>query len=462
MTSRLQRLSVVLGAFQASRELSAHGQWDAARLNLYQQRQLASLLRHAVAESPYYRAALANCTVSAAAPLEGLPTLPKATMLEHFDELVTDRRLRLEDLERHVEDVRDDEMYLDEYRVMCTGGTSGRRGIYVFSRIDWSRIVAGYLRFNNEYVGLTPRLPRRRRLAVVAARSPLHMTARIGRTLDIGLHRILRLDARDPLPQTAAQLQAFAPEALMGYPSTLALLAGEQLAGRLAISPRSVITTSEVRTTEMEERIIAAWGCELFNLYASTETGMLAADCGQHRGLHVFTDQTLLEVVDGDGRPVPTGTPGQRILVTSLVNRTQPLIRFELTDLVTVSPEPCPCGRPFPLLMAVDGRSDDILQLPARSGGLQPVHPLALRSPLAKIAGLQQYRVIHDANGLTVEAVFRDGREDTAAKIVEALRAALHAQGVESPPIHVEPVQEIARHSQSGKMKLIEARGAAK
>jgi phenylacetate-coenzyme A ligase PaaK-like adenylate-forming protein len=383
-------------------------------------------------------------------------------MLERFEDLVTDRRLKLAELERHVEEVRDDEMYLDEYRVMCTGGTSGRRGIYVFSRRDWSEVVGGYLRFNNEYVGLTPRLPRRRKLAVVAARSPLHMTARIGSTLDIGLHRILRLDARSPLHENAARLQAFEPDGLTGYPSTVALLAGEQLAGRLRIAPKSIITTSEVRTAEMEDRIVAAWGCSPFNLYASTETGVLAADCDQHQGLHVYTDQTLLEVVDGDGQPVPAGTPGQRILVTSLVNRTQPLIRFELTDLVTISSEPCPCGRPFPLLVAVDGRSDDILHMPAREGGLRPVHPLVLRSPLARISGLQQYRVIHDSSGLTVEAVLSEPHGDVAASIVQALRSALHEHGIDPPAIRVDSVREIARHGQSGKMKLIEARGATR
>ena len=65
---------------------------------------------------------------------------------------------------------------------------------------------------------------------------------------------------------------------------------------------------------------------------------MLACDCDRHAGMHVFEDLVHVEVVDDDGRAVPDGTPGSRILVTNLVNRTQPLIRFELTDLVTVSP----------------------------------------------------------------------------------------------------------------------------
>jgi hypothetical protein len=100
--------------------------------------------------------------------------------------------------------------------------------------------------------------------------------------------------------------------------------------------------------------------------------------------------------------------------------------------------------------------------MPAREGGLRPVHPLVLRSPLARISGLQQYRVIHDSSGLTVEAVLSEPHGDVAASIVQALRSALHEHGIDPPAIRVDSVREIARHGQSGKMKLIEARGATR
>ena len=46
-----------------------------------------------------------------------------------------------------------------------------------------------------------------------------------------------------------------------------------------------------------------------------------------------------------DGKPVPPGTRGARVLVTNLCNRVQPIIRMELADVITVEPEPCRCGR---------------------------------------------------------------------------------------------------------------------
>ena len=66
--------------------------------------------------------------------------------------------------------------------------------------------------------------------------------------------------------------------------------------------------------------------------------------------------------------------------------------------MVAVATERCPCGRPFRLLAGVEGRNDDILHLPAAAGGTTAVHPLALRTALAGIPGLSQYKVVHDAD----------------------------------------------------------------
>ena len=81
-----------------------------------------------------------------------------------------------------------------------------------------------------------------------------------------------------------------------------------------------------------------------FDLYGCTE-GLFGSECEHHQGIHLFEDTTLVENVDADGQPVPAGQPGARLLVTNLHNLVQPLLRLEVTDLVTIDPDPCPCGR---------------------------------------------------------------------------------------------------------------------
>ena len=129
----------------------------------------------------------------------------------------------------------------------------------------------------------------------------------------------------------------------------------------------------------MEERIVEAWNRGLNN-YGATETGAYTAGgCDRHTGLHLFEDQIQFEVVDDEYQPVPDGEQGSRLLITNLFNRTQPLIRYELNDLIIRSPDPCPCGRPFPLLKSIEGRSDDVLEMPA----VAAARSWSIRSPCA-------------------------------------------------------------------------------
>jgi phenylacetate-coenzyme A ligase PaaK-like adenylate-forming protein len=293
------------------------------------------------------------------------------------------------------------------------------------------------------------------------ADGPQYISGRVFKSFSLGINpnRHQRLDARAPIAELVEALNAFRPEAITAYASIAALLAEEQLAGRLRISPQIVATGAEVRTPEMEERIVAAWGQAPFNSYGTTETGPgLGIDCDRHDGLHVFEDLTHIEVVDDENRPVAAGEPGSRLLVTNLFNRTQPLIRYEISDLVTLSPEPCPCGRPFALLASVDGRNDDILELPATAGGTVSVHPFALGRPLSRIAELVEYRIVYARDTLRIEAVLNGDPQGVQEAISTRLGDALAARGVKTPPIQVESVTQIPRHPQSGKRKLIEMR----
>jgi phenylacetate-CoA ligase len=468
MIERLQRVPEVVRALRVAKTLESHDAWSFEQLRAHQRQRLLAIVRHAAASSSYYRERFAGIELSDDLDLRALPRLDKPTMLENFDELVTDRRLTLAGVERHLKELegsspRREPMLFGEYRAMASGGTSGRRGVFVYGRDDWTEFLAGGpLRAGKAYLDIGPRLPRRR-FVTIAADHPLHGTGRMNYSLDIGAHRLLRLDARMPPGELTEALNSFQPESLTTYPSTAALLAERQLAGELRIAPQVIATGGEVRTPEMEERIVDAWSRRPFNIYGATETGAYTAvECDRHAGLHLFEDQVLIEVVDDDHRPVPDGEPGSRLLITNLYNRTQPLIRYELNDLVTVSPDPCPCGRPFPLLKSIEGRSDDVLEMPATDGGTIKVHPLTLRSPLAGIAALSEYRIVYGAGKLRVEAVMNGGgdSEEACREIEARLGAALLEGGAQAPPIHVKSVGTIPRHPHSGKHKVVEVEAA--
>ena len=160
----------------------------------------------------------------------------KATLMERFDELVTDRDVRLGDVEAHLAAAGPTDLFRGRYRVAATGGTTGRRGVFLADRSEWTSVLASYARAN-DWAGVPAGLLHRLRVAVVSSRNPTHQSSIVGATLASVIVPTLRLDAADPLERTIEALNSFRPDSLVGYASVLRVLAGEQLAGRLAIAP---------------------------------------------------------------------------------------------------------------------------------------------------------------------------------------------------------------------------------
>src|SRR5690606_33710932 len=79
------------------------------------------------------------------------------------------------------------------------------------------------------------------------------------------------------------------------------------------------------------------------------EIQIAAFEC-RHRRLHVNADWVILEPVDASYGPVPVGEPSATVLATSLSNRVQPIIRYDLADSVTVLPDRCGCGTTRPAI----------------------------------------------------------------------------------------------------------------
>jgi phenylacetate-CoA ligase len=422
------------------------------RLERFQQERLDALVRHAARHSPYYRERLAG-VADGRAHLEQLPTITKAEMMVRFDDLVCDPMLRRDALLEWVEALDDDRLHPGGYRVMTTSGSSGRKGLFVYDRDGWRAIASQWLR-HSAMAGTQPRVPRLR-FATISGAAPTHMSRQGAATLSVGVHRMLALPVTLPLDRMVAALNRFAPQALYAYPSAAMLLAEEQLAGRLRLELEVLITGSELRTPAMTERLAEAFGVAPFDLYATTE-GLWASECEHHDGLHVFEDMALFENVDADGRPVPAGTPGARVLVTNLCNRVQPIIRLELADVITIEPEPCPCGRALQRMRAVEGRTEDALALPGRAGDPVTVLP-AQFSVVTRDREVGEFQVVQEGPRLRILVVPRpSASRELEARLGAAVADRLNELGVAHPQVVVERREALAR-SVGGKLPLVVA-----
>jgi phenylacetate-CoA ligase len=456
LTYQRARLADFAAGVRLSRELAQRERWPRERLACFQQERLDDLVAHAAQRSAFYRQRIDQPT--GPVDLERLPTLDKATMMDRFDELVTDPRLRRDELLAHVEALTGDALHLGRYRVMTTSGSSGRKGLFVWDRPAWRGLIAQFLRYN-AMVGVRPRLPRRLRVAALGAAFGSHMSRRITQTVDVGLHRVLSLPVTLPLAQLTRELDRFQPQFMNVYPSVAVLLAEEQLAGRLHISPEAMSTSSELRTPAMTARIQEAFGVRPFDLYGTTE-GLWGAECEHHSGIHLFEDMTIIENIDESGRPVPDGQRGARLLVTSLFNRTQPLIRLEVADAVTLDAEPCPCGRTLRRIRSIDGRSDDVLELPGTGAATISVHPLQFAA-IARDREVVEFQVVQEGPRLRVLVVARGEAPTLETRLRAAVEQRLRDLGVAEPAIQVERRTALPRQP-GGKLQIVVADRSAR
>jgi putative adenylate-forming enzyme len=433
-------IATIAGLLRERAQLRTHDGWTREEVLAYQARRVADLRAFAIERSPFYRELHRGL---GRAPLSDLPIVTKAMLMDRFDDLVTDRDVHLADVEAFSAMASATDRYRDHYRVAATGGTTGRRGVFLADPQEWTQVLASYGRAY-EWAGVAAGLTNRIRMAVVSSTNPTHQSSIVGATVASRFIPTLRLDASQPIDEVVAALNDFRPDSLVGYASVLRILAGEQSEGRLQVTPRAVMSASEVLTDDTRERIRTAFGVPATNVYAATETAGIASEC-RWGHLHRYEDLVITEIVDEGNQPVPEGQYGAKTLVTVLFSRTQPLIRYELSDRIAAAPG-LPGDLPFSLLAGIEGREEEVLTL----GGVS-VHPNVFHGVLERLP-VAGWQVIDD--GGRVRVLLARAANIDAAVIAESVRAALERVGAHDVQVAVDLVDAIPRTA-LGKAPLI-------
>lgn len=118
---------------------------------------------------------------------------------------------------------------------------------------------------------------------------------------------------------------------------------------------------SEKKRQAIRERL----GIELYDIYGLTEIygPGIGINCEQEEGIHYWDDYIYIEIINPNtGEVVPDGEPGE-IVITTLVKEGAPLLRFRTHDMSRMIPEPCSCGRSYPRIDIIQGRSDDMFKV---------------------------------------------------------------------------------------------------
>lgn len=183
------------------------------------------------------------------------------------------------------------------------------------------------------------------------------------------------ISALQPMGTAVAELSAYNPSFLWSYPSSFrALLDFTNAHLDIACTPCALVTTAEAPDEALRDAC-KTLALEHFNFYGAVETGRIAWECRAHDGLHLNTDNVVLEIVPTAAKHSADIADLGETVITTLNNDAMPFIRYRLGDLCRYLDRPCSCGISLPLISAPIGRSSDLVKLP--SGRLLSARGLA-------------------------------------------------------------------------------------
>jgi len=323
------------------REIEASQWLPSEALRALQLEKLRTILAHAGGTVPYYREMFRRerfdpARVRSAEDLRALPVLDRETLTAHLDDLRSGASGR-------------------SARERSTGGSTGRplrflvddhemasRSAHIYRNLRW---LGWRLGDRTAYVWGSD-------IDSTEHRGPLgRMRDRVAGVLWIDA---FTLSTRH-LDRDLDRLERFRPRVIIGYPSSLHLLAVRALErGRTIRVEGGIETSAEMLAPGVRDDLAAAFGCRVLDRYGCREAGIISHECPEGAS-HVNAEAVVME------------NEGGEVLVTTLNNRTMPLIRYRNEDLVAGVPsgEPCPCGRGLPYAGRVTGRVSDVIRSPA-------------------------------------------------------------------------------------------------
>lgn len=424
---------------------------SAVQIKKLQQKKLRKILKYAYDNSEFYRKTFQASGITdkniKSAPLEYFPTIDKQVLLSHFDEIITVSDITQEELLRFDENTeKDRRAFKGKYHVVHSSGSTGKPGYFVYDNNAWNDMLIGIIRaalWGMSMPRILKFLAEKPRIAYIAATDGRYGGAMaVGDGIDgVGASQIY-LDVKTPLSELAERVSRFKPNMIIGYSSAVKILAELVESGEIKLYIARVVTCGEPLGANLRRYLENAFNTKVINFYGASESLALGVEIDPEQGMILFDDMNVVEVCE-DG-----------MYLTSLYNFAQPLIRYRLSDCLTLESagESCPFTRAVGLL----GRNEDVLWFEDSKGNREFLHPLAVEGFC--IEGLTDYQFVQlDNNAFEMRAQISSNYSRSAirAKIIGQMEAVLNEKRLDFVNFDIKFVNEIAPDTATGKKRLI-------
>ncbi len=426
--------------------------WSREQVLEEQTRRLRKIVAHAQQVSPFYADRLGDLEAATLqlSDLSKIPPLTKDDVMTNWDRVVTDSRLRLADVNAHLKRVLSGEepnaYYLDEYYAAATGGSSGKRGLFLW---DWETfVVTANIACRMEAqqdLAEPPTGPKR--TAVICAGSYVHGSRFLFPAVLDPQREVLVLPASLAISKMVEQLNDYQPDRIISYSALLEELCAEALDGRLKIKPQRLSANSEPLPQQARDMAQQAWGVNIHNQWGSVEIGLAGTEGNSFSGMTLAEDFLIFEPVDEHDQPVTDASSADRLLVTKLYGQAMPMIRYELTDTVIIDGEPNPDAPGYRRITDIKGRADNWFFY----GTKTKIHPMIFRGVLGQEPHISEYQVQQTPRGARVLAITHG--EIPNEHIKRSLVKSLAEGGLPDAEVTLETVADLPRHPETNKIK---------
>lgn len=409
----------------------------------YQLKDIKHMVEYARKHSPFYRRLYEGYSVESFEDFHKLPVINKQIMMDHFSELNT-AGVDKDDVLAYAVDKEINKDYYgyynDQFVVGLSSGTSGNKGIYLTPK------------------SLTKRLP-----FVFLARSGLKLRKMPFRILFllrvfsqgfedinapfVSLKYMSTMTAVDDIIE---KINRDRINIIMAPPSLLRQVMPK--AGYIETKIKQIVTYAEVLHEEDKRQFEEAFHTKVIEIYQASE-GQMASAC-KHGHLHINEDLVYIEIYDDHNHMIKEdNVVGHKMMITNLVNKAQPLIRYEMNDMIVLD-QACRCGSAFRRIKKVLGRHDDLLYFLDANNKQKVIYPdLFVRWIIVTSDLIREFQVVqNNINTLDITVDLLKQDDHVIDQLTDKLQKELVQYDIHHVKINIS-VQDIKLPEEKNKFK---------
>lgn len=354
--------------------------------------------------------------------------------------------LTKEEIRRNTPQIISRDFEKDELLHFKTGGSTGK-SLDIYLTEDCSELRNACARRHDRWTGWEAGEP----IAAVWGNPELPITIK-DKMKQYLTYPYIYLDTmsvtKESVKNFADEWDRVKPTLLFGHAHSIFVLA--QFVRDMKIQsfkPRGILSTSMMLIPHERKVIEEVFGIKVTDRYGCEEVSLIASECERHEGMHMNIEHLFIEFIKDDGTYAAMGEPG-RIIVTDLMNRAMPLIRYQVEDVGVPSDRKCSCGRGLPMMEHVTGRVADFL---IKKDGSRVAGVSLIENTLTKIPGIDQMQIVQESIDSIILIVVpgRDFLENSKIELVNYFKNLFG----ESVSIDVQIVQVI-QPEPSGKYRF--------